>query len=90
MIITFLLSIIVTVFSFIFKIFPVVTIASIPYFGQSMSDTLIQVVGYWNGFMQTFPYALTAWHIFLWFIIPFEIGLLVLKFFLGHRTPVNM
>lgn len=90
MIITFLISIVVTILSLLFLFFPVVTIADIPIFGEFMSSTLYTAVTYWNSFMLTFPYAETAWNMFLLFVIPFEIGLLVLKFFLGHRTPVNV
>jgi hypothetical protein len=89
MIVTLFLNIVIAVIGVIFMIIPTVTLASIPVFGQPITDILTSMIHMWNAFMVTFPYAQTAWHLILWVIIPFEIGLLVLKFFLGHRTPVN-
>jgi len=89
MIITFLLSVLVTILSILFYIFPVVTVADIPLAGEAMSSALYTAMGYWNSAMETVPYFYVAWDIFLFVIIPFEISLLVLKFFLGHRTPIH-
>lgn len=87
MIIYYLLSIIVSIFGVLFWIFPEVTISGIPIIGQPVSDILTVAVQYWNSFMETFPYAQTLWYVFLYMVIPFELGLLILKVFLGSRTP---
>ena len=89
MLTTLFLNIIIAIVGVIFWIIPTVTLASIPVFGQPIVDILTSMIQMWNAFMVTFPYAQTAWHLVLWVIIPFEIGLLVLKFFLGHRTPIH-
>lgn len=73
----------------IFVFFPVVTIASLPVIGPSLSTILITMVTTWNAFMVTFPYAQVAWQVFLFVILPFELLMLIGKFFLGHHLPVN-
>jgi len=83
------LNFIILIVGIIFYFLPVVTIADIPWIGQYISDTLISVVHIWNGFLETFPYAVTPWHIFIWIILPFEILLIIARFFLGSRTPIN-
>jgi len=83
MILYYLMKAVIYVTGFI----PKVTIASIPYAGSFMASTLTTVVGVWNSFLDTFPYAIVAWHMFLFVILPFEVIMLVMKFFLGHRTP---
>lgn len=77
------------ILSVVFYIFPVVTIADIPLIGDAISSSLYTAMGYWNSFMVTFPYAEATWNAFLFVIIPFEVALLLLKFFLGHRTPIK-
>jgi len=89
MIITFILNIILIVFAGLFNFIPAVTISSIPVIGSFLSNLLITMVGIFNGFMETFPYAVIVWHMFLWVILPFEILLIVVKFFLGSRVPAN-
>lgn len=89
MIVNLLINLVLLIFGTLFIFFPVVTIASIPYIGVPVSSLLTSMVLTWNAFMVTFPYAQTAWHIFLVVILPFEILMLLGKFFLGHRLPVN-
>lgn len=89
MIFNLLLNLILLVFGSLFVFFPVVAIADIPYVGSFLSSTLIQMIQVWNAFLITFPYAVTGWHIFLWVILPFEVLLLVMKFFLGHHVPTH-
>jgi len=89
MIVTFLLNVIIMIFSVVFYVLPVVTIATIPIIGESVSETLYLMVSYWNSFMLTFPYAEVGWEIFILIIVPFEIGLVIAKFFLGSRTPAE-
>ena len=80
------------ILSFIFAIFsflPTVTIASLPIIGSAVSSTLILMIKYWNSFIETFPYAKLPWQIFLYVILPFEILMIIAKFFLGSRVPTN-
>jgi hypothetical protein len=62
-------------------------LASIPYVGPGLSSILTTAVTSWNAFTITFPYALTAWHVFIYVILPFEITLVILRFIIGHRAP---
>jgi len=87
MIIDLLVNVILALVSVIFVFLPTVTIASIPYVGTQISTTLIWAISTWNAFLVTFPYAEVVWQMFLWVVIPLEIGILIEKFFLGHRTP---
>jgi len=90
MIINLLINLVLLLFGALFSFMPVVTLADIPFIGEGFSNILTTAVLSWNAFCVTFPYAVTAWHALLWVILPFEIALLVLKFFLGHRTPAHM
>jgi len=89
MIIVMLVSLLISLVSVIFVFLPVVTIATLPYVGPAISSTLVTVVGVWNAFLDTFPYAQIVWHVFLFIILPFEILMIVAKFFLGSRVPSN-
>jgi len=64
-----------------------VRLADLPYIGTELVAILTTMIGVWNSFMLTFPYAETAWHVFIWVIVPFEITFMTLKFFLGSRLP---
>jgi len=89
MIINLLINFLLLAFGTIFTFFPEVSIDSIPFVGQFIYDALVFAMLKWNAFMVTFPYAQTGWYIFIYGIIPFEITLLLLKFFFGHRAPIN-
>jgi len=89
MLITIFINIILFVVGGIFKLLPVVTIASIPYIGDQVSSFLVTMVTTWNAFIDTFPYAGIAWNVFIYVILPFEALMLLGKFFLGHRMPNN-
>lgn len=54
-----------------------------------IDSALSYVVGIWNTFLVTVPYAVVVWHMFLYFVVPFEVGLLVVKLVLGSRAPVH-
>jgi len=73
----------------IFVWLPVVTIADIPYLGTSLRVILETVVTYWYGAMETLPYLQIVWDTFILVIMPFEILLLAVKFFLGSRVPIH-
>jgi len=87
MIITIFLNIIIFIIGGIFRLLPVVSIASIPYIGSAVSGYLTTAVLTWNAFIATFPYAGIAWNVFIFVILPFEALMLIGKFFLGHRMP---
>jgi len=87
MIINLLIAVIINLLSAIFVISPVVTISDVWIIGSDLSNYLTMAVQYWNSFMITFPYAQTGWNVFLYTIIPFEIMMLTMRFFLGHRNP---
>jgi len=89
MIITLLINLLLLIFASLFTLLPEVTIADIPFAGEFIRSTLVTAIGIWNGFLETFPYAETAWNMFLYVILPFEILMLIAKFFLGHRLPTN-
>lgn len=89
MITTFFLNLILLIVTGIFYFLPVVTMTDIPLVGSYVSSTLASLIQTWNAFLITFPYAQTAWDIFLYVIIPFELIMLAGRFFLGHRLPVN-
>lgn len=81
MIIYLFLSILITILNSLFSLFPDVALP------DGVHNVLSLAVGYWNGFLTIFPFAVLPWHLFLYVVIPFEIALLVLKFFLGSRVP---
>lgn len=89
MIIFFLLYIFVLFLSGVFSLLPVANLASIPIIGIPLRSALVQMVAIWNSAMDTFPYAEIVWNIFLYVIVPFELFMLILKFFLGGRLPSN-
>jgi len=73
----------------IFYFMPVVTIADIAYVGETISSVLYAMMGRWNAFMATFPYAQDAWELTLWIIIPFELLMLTVRLFLGSHVPIH-
>lgn len=87
MIITLLINLVILIFGSIFVFLPVVTIADIPIMGEFISESLTFMVQVWNSFLETVPYLTFTWSIFLYILLPFEILLLIGKFFLGHRMP---
>lgn len=87
MIINLAINFVLLVFGSLFVFLPEVDIASIPFVGSFVQSLLLSAVSIWNTFMDTFPYAETAWEVFLIVILPFELLLLITKFFLGHRAP---
>jgi len=89
MIFNLLINLVLLVFGSLFVFLPEVSIASLPYIGPSISSFLYQAMGIWNAFMVTFPYAQIGWQVFLYVILPFEVLMLVGKFFLGSRMPHN-
>jgi len=89
MIINLLINLVLLIFGAIFVFLPEVTIASIPFIGEQLSSILQTVALTWNAFMVTFPYAQTGWQIFLTVVLPFEVLMLIAKFFFGHRLPAH-
>lgn len=89
MIITGIIFIFLGILGYVFSLLPSASIAEIPIIGQSVSDTLYSFMSTWNAFLNTFPYAEVGWIAFQWLIL-FEIGLHILKFFLGARIPAEI
>jgi len=88
MIINLLINAILLSFGLLLQFLPSATIADIPIIGETVSSIMIFAVTHWNSVIDTFPYFDIVWTLFLYIVIPFEVGLLVLRFFLGHRTPI--
>jgi len=89
MIINFIISSILDFFTGIFSFLPEVSLSDIPVIGSSVSSTLSLMVTKYNALIETFPYAQTGFLIMVYVILPFEILMLVAKFFLGSRVPNN-
>jgi hypothetical protein len=89
MIINLLLSVLLNLFSLIFIFLPIVKISDIPYIGTTVSSILLTMVETWNAFIASFPYAGIAWNVLLLVVLPFELLMLLGKFFLGHRLPAQ-
>jgi len=89
MIINLLINTVLLIFGSIFVFLPEVSIATLPYIGEPARAVLVSAVTMWNTFMVTFPYAQTPYDIFVYVIIPFEALILLARFFLGNRLPVN-
>jgi len=89
MIINFIIKILFDFFTAIFSFLPVVTLASIPVIGDTISSILLTMVQKYNAFTETFPYAQTGMRIFVYVILPVQLLMIVAKFFLGSRVPHN-
>jgi hypothetical protein len=87
MILNYIFDAIVNIINGVLSFLPVVSLSSV--FGLDLASPLSGVVSTWNAFMITFPYAMVAWHMLLWVVLPFEALMLLGKFLLGHRLPVN-
>lgn len=55
-----------------------------------LDGVVSSATGIWVSFMQTFPYAIVAWHMLLWVVLPFELLMLVFKMILGSRLPAHL
>jgi hypothetical protein len=85
MILNYLFNAIISVINGVLSFLPQVDLYSV--FGFDFGSLLLSVIKIWNAFLETFPYAVVVWHMFIWVIIPFEILMLLGKFLLGHRMP---
>lgn len=90
MIINLLINLVLLIIGSLFVFFPEVTLNDIPYVGIHFREILINTVGYWNSAVETLPYLQIGMTMFIYVILPFEITLLVLKVFLGHRLPAHL
>jgi len=54
-----------------------------------MDSALTTSVGYFRGLMSIFPPFETLFIVAFWYL-SFKLVLVVLKFFIGHRAPVNL
>ena len=90
MIINQIINFIVLCIGILFTFFPVVHLSNIPIIGGGITGILVGIIQTWNAFLITFPYAQIVWHIFLYLIIPFEISIILLRFFFGNRLPLDI
>jgi len=81
MIINLLINALLLVFGAFFLIFPVVHLPEV------LSTPLTMASSAWYGIFETIPYLEVVWNTFLYILIPFEISMIIIKFFLGHRVP---
>jgi len=88
MILTLILKTIVGIISLLFEVVPKVSIANIPFIGTYIYYYVGVAISYVNTMNTIIPYFAIVWQMFLW-IISFEIMLLLLKLFLGSRTPLR-
>jgi hypothetical protein len=90
MIVNLLINFVIGAFGLLFAFFPIVHLSGIPIVGTYLVSWMSIGVHFWNTFIQLFPFALLPWHMTVWVILPFELILLVAKFFLHHRVPANL
>lgn len=89
MIINLVIKAIFLIIAGIFSILPNVAFSDIPTVGPFITENLLYGVRLLNGALETFPYGVIVWFIFTHVIIPFELLLLIGKFFLGSRNPTH-
>ena len=89
MIINLLINFILLVFGSLFVFLPVVHLTDIPLIGSFFVEYMGIMVHIWNSFMNFFPFAQMGWNMVMYVIIPFELLMLIAKFFLGSRVPNN-
>jgi len=86
MILNYIFDALINIVNGVLSFLPDVSLSDV--FGIDFASMLTPVILTWNSFMETFPYAQIAWYVFL-VILPFELLMLVGKFFLGHRLPAK-
>jgi len=84
-----ILDLIYIIVSLISSVIPQVTLNQIPFFGETIRSTLVTMMGYWNSLIDTLPYLQVLWNSLIYIVLPFEMGLIVMKLLLGNRTPTN-
>jgi hypothetical protein len=82
MLILLLLSALLIVLTGMFSFIPVVVLPSFIHYPLAVA------VGYFQGAIAIFPYLGVVWQMFLLGLV-FEVTLLVVKLFMGSRTPIN-
>ena len=83
MLIYLILKLILSVIGLILLPFPTVT--ELP---LGIDPVLSMAVSWMYGAIATLPYLEIVWQSFLW-LLGFELAFLILKLFLGSRTPAN-
>jgi len=89
MIINLIIQVLINILGAIFYFLPIVSIEDIPLIGESVSNTLLTIIYTWNAVVETLPYLGTVSTVFFTIIIPFEILVILSKFFLGSRSPIK-
>lgn len=90
MVISLLLSAIVSIIAQLMSVLPNVGVADIPFIGGYIATYLGMAVSYINTGVIILPFLQVVWHSFVYVILPFEISLLVAKFFFGSRLPAHI
>jgi len=83
MIIQLLIQILIGIITIIFSWLP--SIETLPF---GVDGALTLAVSYFKGATETFPYLEIVWTCF-GYLLGFEILLIIVKFFLGNRTPAH-
>jgi len=83
MILQLLIAILLGTLEIIFSWLP--SVETLPF---GIDSALTLAVSYFRGAIDTLPYLEIVWTCFL-YLVGFEILMLLLKFFLGHRAPGN-
>jgi len=81
MIISFLFGSLLYLLSGIFSFMP--TAVKIPY----VDSYLVSGFSYFTAFLAEFPPLQVVWQCFVWYML-FKIGLMIVKFFIGHRINI--
>jgi len=89
MVISLILNFIADAFATVMSIMPSVGIQDIPYIGEAVYTYWVLAVSYMHTAFTIIPFTEIVWNSFVYVIIPFEFSLLILKVFLGSRTPIN-
>jgi len=84
-----LFGVLIAVFVGISIVFPYTTLATIPYFGADLRETLITMMQYWNSAQETVPYLTALWSYFVYGVLGFEMLMLVAKAIFGFRLPAH-
>jgi hypothetical protein len=89
MIITLILQFIVSFIGMVMSIVPTAHIGQVPLVGEDIVTYLNMMVGSYNLGASILPYLSIVKSMLVYVILPFEISVLLLKVFLGSRTPVR-
>lgn len=87
MILNYIIAGITRAIDYVFSHLPNATVLDLP-FGEFIYDALVSMVLTWNAFIDTWPYGIALYQVFVFGIIPFELAVLTIRLVLGSRSPV--